>query len=92
MEAGKRSAEIATKYGVQSLPTIAFISPTGRLIDRVSGFQGPGPFPGTLRRSSTRSSDVIGSAAWFTNISCRMTYAEFLAPTGRQGAPWPVSS
>jgi len=60
-EAGKRSADIATKYGVQSLPTIAFISPSGRPIDRVSGYQGPGPFPRTLETVKAKATKVI---AW----------------------------
>jgi len=60
-EAGKRSADIATKYGVQSLPTIAFISPSGRPIDRVSGYQGPGPFPRTLEAVKAKAAKVI---AW----------------------------
>src|SRR5436189_1561286 len=60
-EAGKRSAEIAYKYGVQSLPTIAFRSPAGRLIDRVNGFQGPGPFPRTLEGVKAKAGKVI---AW----------------------------
>ena len=60
-EAGKRSADIATRYGVQSLPTIAFISPSGRPIDRVSGYQGPGPFPRTLETVKAKASKVI---AW----------------------------
>jgi thiol-disulfide isomerase/thioredoxin len=60
-EAGKRSADIATKYGVQSLPTIAFISPSGRPIDRVNGYQGPGPFPRTLETVKEKASKVI---AW----------------------------
>src|SRR6266480_2577257 len=59
-EAGKRSAEIASKYGVQSLPTIAFISPSGRPIDRISGFQGPGPFPSTLETVKAKATKVIG--------------------------------
>jgi thioredoxin-like negative regulator of GroEL len=59
-EAGKRSTEIAYKYNVQSLPTIAFISPSGRLIDRVSGFQGPGPFPRTLQAVKAKAVKVIG--------------------------------
>ena len=60
-EAGKRSTEIAYKYGVQSLPTIAFVSPSGRPIDRVNGFQGPGPFPRTLEAARAKAAKVI---AW----------------------------
>lgn len=60
-EAGKRSTEIAYKYNVQSLPTIAFVSPSGRPIDRVDGFQGPGPFPRTLEAARAKAAKVI---AW----------------------------
>ncbi|HEV7499576.1 MAG TPA: thioredoxin family protein [Vicinamibacteria bacterium] len=60
-EAGPRSTEIAARYGVQSLPTIAFLSPSGRLIDRVDSYQGPGPFARTLESVHTRGSKVI---AW----------------------------
>jgi thioredoxin-like negative regulator of GroEL len=60
-EAGKRSTEIAYKYNVQSLPTIAFVSPSGRPIDRVNGFQGPGPFPRTLEAARAKAARVI---AW----------------------------
>jgi len=58
-EAGERSAEIASKYNVQSLPTIAFVSPSGRPIDRVNGFQGPGPFPQTLMAVKAKAAKVI---------------------------------
>ena len=64
-EAGKRSTEIASKYNVQSLPTIAFVSPSGRPIDRVNGFQGPGPFPGTLQTVKAKAAKVI---AWETAL------------------------
>jgi thiol-disulfide isomerase/thioredoxin len=64
-EAGQRSAEIAAKYNVQSLPTIAFVSPSGRPIDRVNGFQGPGPFPQTLQGVKAKASKVI---AWETAL------------------------
>jgi thioredoxin-like negative regulator of GroEL len=59
-EAGKRSTEIASRYNVQSLPTIAFVSPSGRLIHRVTGFQGPGPFPRTLLDVKARAAKVMG--------------------------------
>lgn len=60
-EAGKRSTEIAHRYGVQNLPTIAFLSPAGRLIDRVSTFQGPGPFLHTLEAVKGKAAKVL---AW----------------------------
>jgi thioredoxin-like negative regulator of GroEL len=64
-EAGQRSAEIASKYNVQSLPTIAFISPSGRPIDRINGFQGPGTFPQTLQTAKAKAAKVI---AWETAL------------------------
>ncbi len=59
-EAGKRSTDIAYKYNVQSLPTIAFVSPTGRPIDRLNTYQGPGPFLRTLETARTKAAKVIG--------------------------------
>jgi len=59
-EAGKRSSEIAYKYNVQSLPTIAFVSPAGRTIDRLSTYQGPGPFLQTLESVKVKAAKVIG--------------------------------
>jgi thioredoxin-like negative regulator of GroEL len=47
-EGNRREAEIATRYDVQSLPTILFLSPEGRQVHRLNGFQGPGQFPRTL--------------------------------------------
>lgn len=64
-EAGKHSAEIAYKYNVQSLPTVAFISPGGRPIDRLSSYQGPGPFLKTLETVKVKAAKVI---AWETAI------------------------
>ena len=60
-EGTRAEVSIAVRYGVSSLPTIAFISPSGRLIDRVSGFQGPGPFPRTLETVKAKATKVI---AW----------------------------
>jgi thioredoxin-related protein len=64
-EAGKRSTEIATRYGVQSLPTIAFVSPAGRLVERVSSYVPPGPFRTTLMGVKAKADKVI---AWETAL------------------------
>jgi thioredoxin-related protein len=64
-EAGKRSTEIAYKYNVQSLPTVAFISPGGRPIDRLSTYQGPGPFLHTLETVKAKAARVV---AWETAL------------------------
>ena len=47
-EAGKKNQEIALRYNVATLPTIAFITPGGRQILSLKGFQGPGQFPRTM--------------------------------------------
>jgi thioredoxin-like negative regulator of GroEL len=47
-EGSRREAEVAGRYDVQSLPTIVFLSPEGRQMHRLNGFQGPGQFPRTL--------------------------------------------
>jgi thioredoxin 1 len=43
-----KNQEIALRYNVSTLPTIAFITPGGRQILRLDGFQGPGQFPRTM--------------------------------------------
>jgi thioredoxin-like negative regulator of GroEL len=43
-----RETELATRYQVHSLPTIVFLSPQGRQLMRLDGFQGPGQFPRTM--------------------------------------------
>ena len=47
-EDGATGQAIAFRYDVSSLPTIAFLSPQGRPLMRVNGFQGPGQFPRTM--------------------------------------------
>lgn len=47
-EGSRRELDVALKYMVTSLPTIVFLSPEGRQLGRVNGFQGPGQFPRTL--------------------------------------------
>lgn len=47
-EGSRKERDVAVKYQVTSLPTIVFLSPMGRQLGRVNGFQGPGQFPRTL--------------------------------------------
>ena len=47
-EGTEREAAVALRYDVQSLPTILFLSPSGRQVHRLDGFQGPGQFPRTI--------------------------------------------
>jgi thioredoxin-like negative regulator of GroEL len=47
-EGSRKEIDVAVRYHVASLPTIVFLSPEGRQLGRVNGFQGPGVFPRTL--------------------------------------------
>ena len=52
--------EVAARYDVTSLPTILFVTPGGRQILRVNGFQGPGKFPRTLERAKDMAVKLMG--------------------------------
>ena len=47
-EGSRKELDVAIRYHVTSLPTIVFLSPEGRQLLRLNGFQGPGQFPRTL--------------------------------------------
>ena len=47
-EGSRKELDVALKYHVTSLPTVVFLSPEGRQVYRLNGFQGPGQFPRTL--------------------------------------------
>ena len=59
-EGGRKNQEIALRYNVSTLPTIAFISPGGRQILRLDGFQGPGQFPRTMEAARDAARLVMG--------------------------------
>jgi tetratricopeptide (TPR) repeat protein len=51
----------AAKYGVESLPTIAFLAPSGRMIFRAEGFQKAPAFADLLRKLADIAPDLVGS-------------------------------
>jgi thioredoxin-like negative regulator of GroEL len=59
-EGSRREVDVAVRYHVGSLPTIVFLSPLGRQIGRVNGFQGPGIFPRTLDTVLSMARRVMG--------------------------------
>jgi thioredoxin-like negative regulator of GroEL len=59
-EAGGRQTEVAERYDVANLPTILFVSPQGRVIQRVTGYQGPGRFPASMEKARDLGTRVIG--------------------------------
>ena len=60
-EGTRAEMHIAVKYGVSSLPTIAFASPTGRPLIVMQGFQGPPQFATSLEKGLEISGKVM---AW----------------------------
>jgi thioredoxin-like negative regulator of GroEL len=60
-EGSRRDVDVAARYDVSSLPTIAFLSPGGRQILRLNGFQGPGEFPRTMKQAKDLAGKVL---AW----------------------------
>jgi thioredoxin-like negative regulator of GroEL len=78
-EESPREAEIAARYGVQSLPTILFLSPSGRIVMRVGGYQGPGVFPRTIDRALESAQRVM---EWESALERNASDAEALASLG----------
>ena len=78
-EGTPNEVEFAQRYDVSTLPTIAFLSPTGRLVSRVSGFQGPGRFPRTLETVREDAQKVMG---WEAAIAKNPKDAAALASLG----------
>ena len=74
-EGTKAEVAIAVRYGVTSLPTIAFISPSGRMVLRLEGFQGPGQFPRVMEQAKEMATKLIG---WETAIDKNPANAEAL--------------
>lgn len=74
-EGTKDEVAIALRYGVSSLPTIAFLSPSGRMLLRLEGFQGPGQFPRVMEQASEMARRLI---AWETAIDKNPADAEAL--------------
>lgn len=59
-EGSKADVGVALRYGVAQLPTIAFVSPSGRAILKLQGFQGPGQFPKTMETAREMASKLMG--------------------------------
>jgi thioredoxin-like negative regulator of GroEL len=78
-EGAPKDVAIAERYDVSSLPTIAFLSPSGRQVLRLSGFQGPGQFPRTLESARQAALKVMG---WEATLARNASHAEALAGLG----------
>jgi thiol-disulfide isomerase/thioredoxin len=78
-EGAPNEIELAQRYDVSTLPTIAFLSPSGRLVSRVNGYQGPGQFPQSLNLAREEAQKVMG---WEAAIEKNPKDAAALASLG----------
>ena len=78
-EGSPAQVAIAIQYGVTSLPTIAFLSPSGRQLLRVTGYQGPGKFPLTLEKALLVAERITN---WEERLSRHPNDAESLHKLG----------
>ncbi len=78
-EGSRAEVQVALKYGVASLPTIALVSPRGRPILVMQGFQGAAQFAGSLERARESIDKVL---AWETAIEKDGDDAEALLGLG----------
>jgi tetratricopeptide (TPR) repeat protein len=78
-EGTAKEVAVARHYEVTSLPTIAFLSPAGRMILRLNGFQGPGQFPRAIEVARERAAKIIG---WEDDIEHNPRHAEALSSLG----------
>jgi thiol-disulfide isomerase/thioredoxin len=60
-EGARKNQEIALRYNVATLPTITFITPGGRQILTLKGYQGPGQFPRTMETARDAAARIM---AW----------------------------
>jgi tetratricopeptide (TPR) repeat protein len=80
VEGGGRQAALAERYdAVEKLPTILFVTPQGRVILRVNGFQGPGQFPATMEKARDIGGRVM---AWEAAIEKDARDAQALMQLG----------
>ncbi len=78
-EGSPGEAAIAGRYDVSSLPTILFLTPSGRLVMRLGGFQGPGQFPRTMERAKEQAQRIM---AWEAALERNPKDAAALASIG----------
>ncbi|HXB54417.1 MAG TPA: thioredoxin family protein [Vicinamibacteria bacterium] len=78
-EGSKKEVAVALHYDVSSLPTVVFLTPAGRQLSRVNGFQGPGEFPHTLSRVLQEAQKVM---AWEAALEENPKDAATLASLG----------
>jgi thiol-disulfide isomerase/thioredoxin len=58
-EGSLAEAELAARYGAETLPTVGFLSPAGRLFLKRTAYEGPDRFPATLDEAARLAALVI---------------------------------
>lgn len=80
-EGSRRELEVCARYRVGArLPVILFLSPRGRQLFRIDGYQGPGQFPRTLEVAHQLAGRVM---AWENAIDANPQDAAALLGLGR---------
>ena len=80
-EGSRRELEVCARYRVGArLPVILFLSPQGRQLFRIDGYQGPGQFPRTLEVARQLAGRVM---AWENAIDANPQDAAALLGLGR---------
>ncbi len=80
-EGSRRELEVCARYRVGArLPVILFLSPRGRQLFRIDGYQGPGQFPRTLEVARQLAGRVM---AWENAIDSNPQDAAALLGLGR---------
>jgi thioredoxin-like negative regulator of GroEL len=78
-EGSQSDVDVAVRYDVSSLPTILFVTGAGRIVVRVSGYQGPEQFAETLRFVRDEARKVV---AWEKALTANPGDADALMKLG----------
>lgn len=78
-EGSQAEIDVAVRYDVSSLPTILFVTGSGRVVVRISGYQGPEQFAETLRLVRDEARKVM---AWEKALAANPGNADALMKLG----------
>jgi thioredoxin-like negative regulator of GroEL len=78
-EGSRGEVKAAEHYGVESLPTIAFLAPSGRIFVRLDGYQNPEKLAKVLSQVSAMAPEVV---KWDTALKKNPADVEALAGMG----------
>ncbi len=79
-EGGGKDRAITERYDIVELPSILFVSPSGNVVLRLQGFQGPDGFVGALEKARAAAVEVM---AWESRIEASPNDPEGLTRLGQ---------